>query len=311
MSDEQPFDKAQARTPPKGAAPAAVNYLDLVEHYVQDNVDAIFNIGSLPEDLDEDDVGRRVGTSTRLQRAEQHGESVRLWFKSGPILSEGVAADPTGVEDDFDLTGKSTLQDFRAVIRTKKGARRAIVAVETRGRACPANALLRALKSCSDVPWRLRLHDHIADVAAVRAFVDKGTVEHLELTEWSFDDDGHKVTRLNSLVSRVAVTEQRKSKTRLKNWIRVGKVSAPDKWKKEATAVKDQFFSTKVDIPFNDVSMTVSSGNQVRTLRPSTDYRHFTYYLADKIVEDSTFFSQAGGTLDLMIDGVQDAKQSK
>lgn len=302
---EQKFDKAQARTPTGGQEPPEVDYLDVVEQFVSSSSGKNFNIGTDPADLEEQDVGTRIGSSTRLESATRDGDAVRLKFKSGPILSEGLLSDPKGAESDIGLAGRSTLQDFRAVLLTKAGGQRAILVVEARGRSCPTKPLVRAMKSASDVPWSLRIHEHVADAAAVNSFIQQGTIEQLELIEWQFDADGHKAGRIKSLVSRVGAVSQAKGKKRLSQWAKAGKQVSQAVWKKQAGEVKNEFFSTRVDLKFNDVNMTVRHGKQTRILRPATDYKRFTYYLDDSIVSDSTFYSQALGTAKLLIEGVQ------
>lgn len=309
MRDEQPFTEAQLRTPPKSSTkPPTVNYLDVVVADVAASAGLNFNIG-LPEQVDDEtnvEPGKRVGTSTRLLNAYVHGSHLRLDFKSGPIHSEGLLADPMNKDTDTPMLGKSTMNDFRASLTIKKGAKRAILGVETRGASCPSRALTRAMASASVVPWRLRAHDAVADAAALQLFIDNGTVIEAELTEWLFDSDGHRSSRERALTSKVKVSGQEKAKKRLKQWRKTGRTLEVALWKKEAAKVKGDFYTAKVDLEFNDVALTVENNGQQRKFKPSTNFDRFTYQLnASERAGADDFYSAVEDSAALLINKVQ------
>src|SRR5690348_3535748 len=112
--EAQVFDKAQPRTlPDTSAAPAAVDFSDVLHQEVNASNET-FSFG-LPDSAEEaPEAGQVIGTATRLADAVQAGGSVRLWFRAGPINSDGVLADPKGQQGDISLKDLATLFDYRA-----------------------------------------------------------------------------------------------------------------------------------------------------------------------------------------------------
>lgn len=306
---EQPFEAAQARKPEDGPKPSVVDYRDTAVAYVTSHTDETSNIG-VPDKVaagdDAEEAGQSKGSSTRLLTSERVGDAVRFWYSSGPINWDGISADPTGATEDVQLKGRSTLHDYRATLVTQPGATRAILVVEVRGRSCPYGPLIRALARWSPVPWRIKVHENVADSAAVDDFIARGEIQHVDLTEWIFDNDGGKTAKNHVLSARVeGQTRIDAAKRYLRSWALKGKESSPVEVGKQAKKAKGSFFSMKVEIPFNDVAITVKSGTQQRTLKPSSDYKRFTYHLAESIVDDVMFFDAAERTASELIKNVQ------
>lgn len=308
MAEEQSFTSAQARTPPKSKKPDAVHFFDAVAEDVRIKTGKSFNqgVGQTIDEEEVSEVSERVGTSTRLLHSARSGSALHLKFYSGPILTGGLLSDPFGDEADTPMVGRSTLHDFRACLTVKAGGKRAILAVETRGNSCPVRPLIWSLKRASDLPWRLKLHEAAADAAALAAFIDNGRVVDAELTQWTFDKDGHRVSREKALVSKVSLVDQAKAKMRILSWRQEGRRTDKQVWQTEAAAVKSEFYTQKIDITFNDTAFTVENGEQQRKFSPATNFNRFTYRLDDRErVGDEDFFTAVEEASEALIENVQ------
>ncbi|MFD6515164.1 hypothetical protein [Rhodococcus sp. NPDC060176] len=76
----------------------------------------------------------------------------------------------------------------------------------------------------------------------------------------------------------------------------------------EAKSMVSDIYAAAVDIDFNDVSVDLSDGDTTRTVRPSTDFRRFTYSLGKKLPTDDAFYSAAEATAASLLSQVQDLK---
>lgn len=316
MAQEHDFGAAVARPHGKGktaAAPVAVDYRDQLEQDVNSHLAHPWLIGvpqedGQPEDGPQEGPGEYSGSCTRFDGGARVAAATRVWFDYGPINIDGTAIDTTGQYADLDLSGWATNHKYRASLVAAEGATRAILAVEVRGRTCPVGAIIRAMHGASDVPWRLRTHDNVADLAAWRQFVNDGSLERLELTEWVYDTDGARGRKRAELSLNFSVDEQDPAPAlrRGLEWARRALSGNPANPAAEARELLTEAVSINVgDIAFNDAALVVRASTQTRVIRPSTDFRRFTYTLGRAGVDDRTFFNLAEQTAEGLLPAVQ------
>jgi hypothetical protein len=93
---------------------------------------------------------------------------------------------------DVEMKDKPTLHPYRATLLAETHGTIGLLAVEVRGRSCPSDAVIRGLKSCSEVPWRLQVLGHLAGEAAMMAFIRNAAIKHVVFDRWTYDDDGQR-----------------------------------------------------------------------------------------------------------------------
>lgn len=138
---------------------------------------------------DDDETGPAQGRSTtiRFHGAKRSEDYVYLTFEHGVTNADGTLLDGAAV---IDMKDKPTLHPYRALLYAPAKTKVGLLAVETRGRTCPHLAVVRGLKNCSEVPWRLQVLGHLAGEAAMLAFLRRASVNHVVFDRWTYDDAG-------------------------------------------------------------------------------------------------------------------------
>lgn len=300
-----PITAAQTTGPDKKSPPGPlVDYRDVAHSDIQNHIGTTtFNSGTGAED-DDGVVNNADGVvSLRFQGSSRGPNSTRVRLRSGPMNSDGWAIDPKGKKQDRALAGLSTIYDHRASLVALQGQLRGILAVETRGRACPVAPIVRALKSASDVPWRLKVLSNVAAKAAVLNFIDNGKIERARFDQWSYGADGQRERRDVSLT--VALDDGKAIRARLRSWANNFFDLDPASASVEAQALAQEILSATVDIDFNDATVFVQNDGVSRSLAPASDYRRFTYALGKAAVSDDFFFNQCEQTAESLVALVQ------
>ncbi|MBF4478271.1 hypothetical protein [Rhodococcus rhodochrous] len=78
-----------------------------------------------------------------------------------------------------------------------------------------------------------------------------------------------------------------------------------------ANQLKQDIFSARVEdieVEFNDVGVEMDDGQTKRIIKPTTDFKRFTYFLGHGNVSDDHFYSAAEASALGMIDGIQKLK---
>lgn len=298
----QPFDAAKPRAivvkNNDGTAGTKkfdpINYLDVITHAVESRGAAPFAFGKKVAE-DNEEAATVVGHVIRwepLKPPKNLGNAVRFWFEAGPTSDDGVVVDPSG-GTDIDLNGKATLHHYRASLIVGPGCNYGILAVEVRGRSCPRDQLVRALKETTDQPWRLKIRNGVANKAAVLQFIENATIRSVTFTEFAYDVAGNKKApqrkqlRIDELSGKAL--DWKKVRAKVTGWF---DGSGTNNSKDAATDLKALVVTDEVGIPFDDVAVQLEDGEARRTFRPSSDYSNFSYDLGPKIVADETFFEQ-------------------
>ncbi|MVA75475.1 hypothetical protein GC722_05445 [Auraticoccus sp. F435] len=181
---------------------------------------------------------------------------------------------------------------------------RGLLAVEVRGRFCPKEQIVRALRKASDVPWSLILHKGVADKVAVLAYIERAEPQSIEFLEYGIASDGQRQPPRRKSLKVMEMSSGFLSKVRneLKTWPTLG---AGKKTSAVAKAMKQFVLTETVAIDFDDVAVEVDDGNMQRRLTPRTDYSRFTYSLGDDLVDDDVFFREAEAACAQLIADVQ------
>lgn len=313
MRENQPFAKAQPRAKrieledgsTKKVEYDPVDYPSELLDDVNDKLGTAFVFGRKAVEDDDAEATAFGGHVIRWLKARRKGGGTRLWFEAGPVTSEGVLVDPAGIETDLDLGTdfRATLHPYRACLVTKDDLEYGILAVEARGMRCPRDQLVRALRESSDQPWSLRVREGVAQKAAVLDFIERANIQAVTFTEYGFGRDGaKKAPQLKRLRIDEVVGGFEEVKKAAKTWVQ-------EKWKgRGAVAAKDLVglvMTEETNIAFNDVAVEFDDEKQQRTIRPSTDYRRFSYFLGKDIVKDKKFFGTAVEAAEAIIDEVQ------
>lgn len=297
--DEQPFDAAVAG----GDSADPIDFRDHLLASVQAALGSAIVDDADNEDGDDGLAERRVSCTRFQDGAARVRNTVRLHFDFGPVHLEGLAVDPQGVRQDFALAGSAINFPYRAALITADGLPRAILAVEVRGRTCPVSSVIRAVRTVTG-GWRLRTHANVADRGAWDRFIGQANIDRVELTEWTYDNDGAARQQRAALWLKVD-QEAQAPIDRLRDWARRRLEGETLDSAAEAQAISDEFVGVDIDIDFNDVAVHAQSGGQSRTLRPGSDYRRFTYELGIAAVSDQVFFNQAEQTATALLESVQ------
>lgn len=130
------------------------------------------------------------GMAIRFVKAERTDDLVTLRFEQGVRNVDGTLL--VEGEPDVQLKNKPTLHPYRALLLAGHETTRALLAIEVRGRSCPIDAVVRGLKACSDVPWRLQVLGHLAGEAAMMEFIRNAQIDRVVFDRWSYDNDGQR-----------------------------------------------------------------------------------------------------------------------
>ncbi|MGV0738178.1 hypothetical protein ABQF35_14545 [Mycobacterium syngnathidarum] len=176
----------------KGRPTGAVHQYDYRDVVVAD-VDAhsmrVYPFGIPESEDDETGPAQAKGMAIRFVKAKRTDDTVRIDFEQGVMNADG-----TLIVDgqDVGMKNKPTLHPYRASLLAETKGTVALLAVEVRGRSCPSEAVIRGLKSCSEVPWRLQVLGNLAGEAAMMAFLRNAEVKRVVFDRWSFDDDSQR-----------------------------------------------------------------------------------------------------------------------
>lgn len=172
-----------------------VDYLKAVVADVKAKAGKTHNFGMTKGDDEGAGATAGTGASLRFTSANRVGNIMRLKVEYGLRHSDGTLIDPADDASDIPLKGRSTLHPYRAVLVTDPSAYRGLLAVETRGRACPMVSVVRGLRTISSDGFRLRAVSHVAGEAAMLDFISHSEVTRINFDQWGFTTDGAKTRR--------------------------------------------------------------------------------------------------------------------
>jgi hypothetical protein len=193
--EAQPFGEAKRAAVDEAGKPTGVihqfDYRDGVIADVEAQRMRLHPFGVSETEDDDDDTGpaQSKGTAIRFADAKKTDDTVRFWFEQGVMNADG-----TLIVDgqDVPMKDKPTLHPYRATLLAETKGVVALLAVEVRGNSCPSKAVIRGLKACSEVPWRLQVLGDLAGEAAMMAFLRGAAVKRVVFDRWTFDDDGQR-----------------------------------------------------------------------------------------------------------------------
>lgn len=203
--EAQPFGEAKRAEIDENGKPTGVfkqyDYRDVVVAEVTAQKMRLHPFGVPGAEDDEDDTGpaQAKGNAIRFADAIQVGDTVRFKIEQGVMNADG-----TLIVDgqDVSMKDKPTLHPYRATLLAETKGVVALLAVEVRGNSCPSRSVIRGLKACSHVPWRLQVLGDLAGEAAMMAFLRGAAVRRVVFDRWTFDDDGQR--KVNDVSMSVA-----------------------------------------------------------------------------------------------------------
>lgn len=192
--EAQLFGQAKRAEVDENGKPTGVIYqFDYREVVVADIGAHLLHVHPFGQQEGDNDTGpaQAKGMAIRFTAAKQEGDTVRLWMEQGVMNADGTLI-VDGV--DVPMKDKPTLHPYRASLLAETKGTVALLAVEVRGRSCPSTAVIRGLKACSDVPWRLQALGNLAGEAAMMAFIRSADIKRVVFDRWTFDDDNQRKT---------------------------------------------------------------------------------------------------------------------
>lgn len=314
----QPICAAQQRlSKNKGDLADPVDYREVVVDEVSEHLDSTLTFGGVEDEELTTSPHRASGSSMRFTEAKRDGDNVRFKLSYGAVHVDGMIIDPEDASKDQMLRGKATVFPYRASLIARDDHPRGILAIEVRGRSCPLTAVVRGLKTVSAVPWRLKPFANLADKQAMENFIRRGEIVGARFEKWAFDGDGQPKRREVEMSVRTRI-ESEKVKRRAIRWFQsyfgfekpldaLDRDLAQEKpdAASQAKAMRDDIFTSRVEIAFDSVSLDVKYDGVKKTISPASDFRKFTYILATDEVSDSTFYHQCEQTAELMLERVQ------
>ncbi|WP_301845949.1 hypothetical protein [Rhodococcus pyridinivorans] len=314
----QPICAAQQRLSKKKDDLAdPVDYRDVVVDEITAHLNSTMKFGGVDEEEDRTSPAKAAGSSLRFTEVKRDSENVRFRLAYGAIHVDGTVLDPEDATYEQKLRGKATVFPYRASLIAREGHTRGILAIEVRGRSCPLTAVVRGLKMASDVPWRLKPFANLADRSAMENFIRRGEIVGARFEKWSFESDGQPKRRAVEMAVHTKIENERVKK-RAARWFRsyYGFEEPLDDLdvelsnekldpRAQAKAMRDDIFTSTVDIEFDTVSLDVLSDGVKKTISPASDFRKFTYILGTDEVSDGTFYHQCEQTAELMLGRVQ------
>ncbi|MDQ0284458.1 hypothetical protein [Rhodococcoides fascians] len=310
----QPICAAEQRLSAKPTDLAdPVDYRDVSFADVSAKVGDTFKFGNVEAEEDRSSSATASGSTLRFTGAEKVGHNVRFRFNYGAIHVDGLIIDPEDATKDQALRGKSTVYPYRAALVAREDHPRGILAVEVRGRSCPLTAIVRGLKSASDVPWRLKPFANLADKQAMETFIRQGEIVGARFEKWGFASDGQPGRKEVEMSVNTNI-EGQTIKERALRWVRLslglkqepGVTSNEDMdARSQAKAMRDDIFTGTVQVDFDDVAIDVVNDGIKRTVTPTSDFNRYTYVLGQDEVSDELFFSRCESSSELMLDRVQ------
>lgn len=317
--DVQPICAAQQRLSKKKDDLAdPIDYRDVVVDEISARLDSTLKFGGVDNDDEGTSSHRASGSSLRFTEAKRDGENVRFKLSYGAIHVDGMIIDPDDATKDQLLRGKATVFPYRASLIARDDCTRGILAVEVSGRSCPLTAVVRGMKEVSAVPWRLKPFANLADKQAMESFIRRGEIVGARFEKWGFDSDGQAKRREVEMSVQTKI-ENEMVKKRAVRWFKsyygfekpldeLDRDLAQEKSdpRSQAKAMRDDIFTSKVQIDFDTVTLDVQCDGIKKTISPSTDFRQFTYILGADEVSDVTFYNQCEQTAELMLKRVQE-----
>ncbi|MFN3002340.1 hypothetical protein ACK12G_03680 [Mycolicibacterium wolinskyi] len=203
-----------------GDAVREVDYIEEARKEVNASANRTQNFGLTKSDDDEGAAAAK-GASIRFVKAERDaGGALRMKFEFGLRHADGTLIDPDDPDaEDVPLQNKSTLHPFRATLVSDPTVTRGLLAVETRGRACPMASVVRGMNAVSEHNLRLRAISHLAGEAAMIDFITQAEVKRVAFDRWSYQADGAR-DRREVAMSVLTDIEGEKVKQRLIQWAR-------------------------------------------------------------------------------------------
>ncbi|MBB2990271.1 hypothetical protein FHR72_001739 [Mycolicibacterium iranicum] len=191
--EPQPFGEAKrAEVDEQGKSTGVIHqfdYRDVVIGDVTAHRMRVYPFGITEAEDDETGPAQGKGMAIRFDSASRTGETVRLKFEQGVMNADGTLLVDG---QDVAMKDKPTLHPYRATLLAETKGTIALLAVEVRGRSCPSSAVIRGLKACSEVPWRLQDLGNLAGEAAMMAFIRNAEVKRVVFDRWTYDDDGQR-----------------------------------------------------------------------------------------------------------------------
>jgi hypothetical protein len=191
--EPQPFGEAKRAAVDEHGKPTGVihqfDYRDVVITDVEAQRMRVYPFGITEAEDNETGPAQAKGMAIRFAGARKTGDTVRLKFEQGVMNADGTLLVDG---QDVEMKDKPTLHPYRATLLAETRGTIALLAVEVRGRACPSDAVIRGLKACSDVPWRLQDLGNLAGEAAMMAFIRNAEVKRVVFDRWTYDDDGQR-----------------------------------------------------------------------------------------------------------------------
>lgn len=204
-----------------GDAIREVDFIKEADRDVNASANRTQNFGLTKSDDDEGATAAK-GASIRFVKAERDadGGALRVKFEFGLRHADGTLIDPENPDaEDVPLHNKSTLHPFRATLVTNPTMTRGLLAVETRGRACPMASVVRGMNAVSEQNLRLRAISHLAGEAAMLDFIAQAEIKRVAFDRWSYQADGAR-DRREVAMSVLTDIEGEKVKQRLIQWAR-------------------------------------------------------------------------------------------
>ncbi|AQA03902.1 hypothetical protein BVC93_17350 [Mycobacterium sp. MS1601] len=192
--EPQPFGEAKRPVVDDDGKPTGAvhqfDYRDVVISDVLKHAMTVFPFGkTTEEEADETGPAQAKGMAVRFLGAVNAGDTIRIAFEHGVMNSDGTLIVDG---EDVSMKDRPTLHPYRATLLAETRGTIALLAVEVRGRSCPSDGIIRGLKECSDVPWRLQVLGNLAGEYAMMAFIQAATVKRVVFDRWTFDDDGQR-----------------------------------------------------------------------------------------------------------------------
>lgn len=307
------------------------------------------------------------GTAMRFVSAELDGDAVRLQLQFGVRNADGTVMYDDPEEPDIDLRGKPTLYPYRAALVTAEDKHRGLLAVETRGKSCPVEAVVRGLHRISADNWRIRVLSNLASEAAMLDYLSRARVGKVVFDQYRVEKDGSR-TRSDVTMSVRAIMPGVPVMQRAKGWVKdyfgfleeydpeeekaaaeelksgpsakkarlsreerqaVRKAESEARKSEQAKAkmqareyrnsyaavaaetLKQDIFSSQVDdiaIDFNDVGIELDDGQMKKTIKPTSDFSRFTYFLGHGHVPNDDFYEAAEASAVVLLEGIQKLK---
>ena len=203
------FGRAELPVADSKDAKRVVDYRTAALADVGAALNRVYSFGLAKDTADDEGPVAARGMSMLFESAELVNDCVRLTLQHGLINSDGNLVDPVDPDaPPTSLKNKSTIHPYRATLVTRPEFQRALLVVETRGRACPIISVVRGLNSISVDGWRLQIVGHLAGEAAMLAYIRRANIKQVAFDKWVYEDDGPRGRREMSFAVRADLEGQ-------------------------------------------------------------------------------------------------------